>query len=131
VPQRDLAPQELLPGLRADLEAFAAKNGLVVNDVADHKIEWVEQHGRRCFCDWSSGRICPCHLALEDIKRLNGTCLCNVLHTPERHQRYLEQRTRVKKVLTEEEKAERKKKRLAAKLLAQKVLGKKKKRKGG
>jgi hypothetical protein len=87
--------------LHQKLEEFALKNGLFLNPKFDWKIEWMEAHQGRCFCDWEK-RLCPCEHALEDLKRFRGICLCGVLCTKEKLVYY--QKVRKLNPLTLEEK---------------------------
>jgi len=81
----------------------------------------MEAHGWRCFCDWSSGRVCPCFRAMSDLSIYNGACLCGVLHTDARHHRHLLQKKRVARKQTPEEKADLKKREKEAKAKAAKL----------
>jgi hypothetical protein len=96
-----LAPQGAAQNLRPRLEEFAKNNELFLNPKFRWKIEWMEQHQGRCFCDWEK-RFCPCEHALEDLKRFNGVCLCGVLCTKDKLLYY--QTVRRAKPLSPEEK---------------------------
>lgn len=81
-----------MQNLRQRLEEFAKKNEVFLNPKFDWKIEWMEAHQGRCFCDWEK-RSCPCEHALEDLKRFNGICLCGVLCTKDKLLYYQTKRT--------------------------------------
>lgn len=66
------------------LLAYAEERGLAIDHAYDHKVEWMEAHKGVCFCDWDSGRVCPCTKASSDFDKYNGQCLCGLLLTHKR-----------------------------------------------
>jgi len=93
------------------VKLHAEKHGFVINDHYDRKLEWMEQHGGRCFCDPFTERRCPCGSMFDDMERFGGGCLCGVFMTPERYLRFQKSHEKPGKTLSEEEKKERKAKR--------------------
>jgi len=73
--------------LKQKIQEFADKHKLIINPYAETKIEWMEKHGRRCYCEPDGSRICPCKFCLEDIKEFNGSCLCRVFVTEDKMKR--------------------------------------------
>lgn len=106
MPDRSLAPQELVVEFKEKVVKCAEENDLDLNPKNMFKVEWMEEHGGRCFCDPFSDRRCPCKNMLEDIKRFNGNCLCAVFMTHERLKELLSRKP--PKQLTDEEKKIRK-----------------------
>lgn len=102
MPDRNLAPQELVEGFKEKSLKFAEEHGLAVNPKNLFKVEWMQEHGGRCFCDPFSNRICPCKNMNEDIQRFNGNCLCGVFMTYKKLKEILGRKP--SKQLTEEEK---------------------------
>ncbi len=90
---RDEAPLEkvvILP----KLEKYAEEHNLLIDPHYIFKIQWMEEHGGRCFCDWESDRRCPCSHCLDDLIRFNGNCMCSILITPEKLKQKEKQRNR-------------------------------------
>lgn len=63
---------------------YARLNNIEIDTGLSHKVEWMEKHKGVCFCDWESGRICPCGNIIDDFKKYNGQCLCGLLLTHKR-----------------------------------------------
>ena len=63
---------------------YARLNSIEIDTGLAHKVEWMEKHKGACFCDWESGRVCPCGNIVDDFKQYNGQCLCGLLLTHER-----------------------------------------------
>ena len=74
-------------GMKQKMQGFANKHKLIINPYAETKIEWMEKHGRRCYCEPDGSRICPCKFCLKDIKEFNGCCLCRVFVTEDKMKR--------------------------------------------
>lgn len=100
---REQAPRSPIPDLKDRVYTFAKEHGLIVNEDMLKKLNWMTDHGGRCFCDWESDRRCPCHRVFDDIAYFNGSCMCNLLHTPEKNQRWKKHKARQNKKLTDEE----------------------------
>jgi len=88
MPSRELAPKGNVEGLRKKLEDYALEHGLFIHETNAWKIEWMEEHQGRCYCDWEN-RFCPCQHIMEDLKTFNGVCHCALLCTKEKHDYYL------------------------------------------
>lgn len=73
--------------MRQKMQEFASKHNLIINQYAETKIEWMEKHGRRCYCEPDGSRICPCKFCLKDIKEFSGCCLCRVFVTEDKMKR--------------------------------------------
>lgn len=80
-------PPEKKVGMRQKIQEFADKHNLIINPYAEAKIEWMETHGGRCYCEPDGSRICPCNFCLKDIKEFNGCCLCRVFVTDDKLKR--------------------------------------------
>lgn len=78
---------ELKVDLRQKMQDFADKHNLIINPYAEVRIEWMEEHGGRCYCGQDDSRICPCNFCLGDIKEFNGCCLCRVFVTKDKMKR--------------------------------------------
>lgn len=63
---------------------YAKEHGLEIDTKLSHKVDWMEDHNGVCFCDWDSGRICPCGNIGSDFDKYNGQCLCGLLLTHKR-----------------------------------------------
>ena len=66
------------------LIAYAKEHDLAIDRKLSHKVDWMEEHNGVCFCDWESGRVCPCGNIGSDFDKYNGQCLCGLLLTHER-----------------------------------------------
>ena len=104
---REDAPVEFDGDLKSRVKAHAEKYGFIINDHYNSKMDWMEQHGGRCFCDPFTERRCPCDSMFEDMKRFGGGCLCSVFMTPERFARFQKSHETPKTVVSEEEKSKR------------------------
>ena len=83
--RREFYPEKHVPDLREQLIDLVTENGWVINYGMEHKLEYAENHGGRCWCD-PENRRCPCPMELlqEDFSIFGGTCLCNLIMTEER-----------------------------------------------
>ena len=70
--------------IMSKLIAYAEENNIAVDHAFDHKVKWMEEHNGVCFCDWESGRVCPCGRIDSDFDKYNGQCLCGLLLTHDR-----------------------------------------------
>lgn len=86
------------------LNAYSLEHGLSIDHHYDHKVEWMEKHGGLCFCDWESGRVCPCENVMSDLNKYNGQCLCGLLCTKERLEQKEKQRKNKKVHVVDKEK---------------------------
>ena len=124
---RELAPEEHVPDLEERVRSFAEEKGLVLNENVKNKLDWMKHHGGRCFCDWESERRCPCNHVFEDMDEFKGSCLCNLLMTPEKYRRYIKQKeNRIRKTDENELKIrdeEGRKKLAEAKEIYKKIVG--------
>lgn len=143
---RENAPLEKVE-IKDKVRAFAKEHGLMIDPKFEHKIQWSEEHGGRCYCDWDSDRRCPCSHCMADLKRFNGNCMCSVLITPEKLRQKEKNRNKPTWIkiadsvamknnviydlngFEREKKEQRKTKEAEAKQLLEKLIGKKKKRK--
>ena len=87
---------------------YAKDHNLVIDYGYTHKVEWMEKHGGLCFCDWKSGRVCPCNNVMSDLNKYNGQCLCGLLCTAERLKQKEKQRKNKKVYVTDKEEYKRK-----------------------
>lgn len=79
-----------------NLIAYADEHNLVIDMKLSHKVDWMEEHNGVCFCDWDSGRYCPCGNIASDFNRYNGQCLCGLLCSKERLEQKQKQRNNKK-----------------------------------
>lgn len=121
---RDLAPQLHDDDVRLRLLRFADTYDLVLNENVIHKLDWSEEHGGRCFCDWEGRPTCPCPHVFEDMSTYGGSCLCNLLMTPEHYAEYIKRKETPKPKLSKEEKKLRKQRLKERQAEAEKVFKK-------
>jgi len=121
---REQAPPSPIPDLKDRVYAFAEEHGLIVNEDMLKKLNWMTDHGGRCFCDWESDRRCPCHRVFDDIAYFNGSCMCNLLHTPEKNKRWKQRKARKPEKLTDSEIKTRKEKAKTNKKNAEEIFNK-------
>ena len=91
---------------------YAEENGIAIDRGLSHKVDWMEEHKGACFCDWSSGRVCPCGNIDTDFKKYNGQCLCGLLLTHKRLAQkndYYMKKEEKKRLIEEEAKLEEEK----------------------
>ena len=87
---------------------YAEEHNFVIDYHYKHKVEWMEKHGGVCFCDWQSGRVCPCKNVMSDMNKYNGQCLCGLLCTKERLEQKEKQRKNKKIYVVDKEKNKQK-----------------------
>ena len=86
-----------------NLVKYADKHNLVIDHYYDFKVDWMEKHLGACFCDWQSGRMCPCDNVMSDLKRFNNQCFCGLLCTKKRLEMKQKQRNNKKVYVVDKE----------------------------
>lgn len=76
-------PQKEDKGLIKRMRKFAKKHRLAIYKWNfERKIDWMVEHGGRCFCACWDRLKCPCKECLKEVKE-EGSCLCSIFVTRE------------------------------------------------